>query len=145
MPSIRLVLLSTAHLAFAVSVALGQEPAGTLTSEQLQTLVRGNTWAVQFGGGSDLVAFWDFNADGSLCGRLRGAKAGTKCADVGKWKLHSDKICWDFSWLGETYNYKSVCARARKSDERTYVLIDQTGKLPSVPFHPVMQSNKTSK
>jgi hypothetical protein len=84
-PSIRLVLLATsAHLVLAVSVALAQELADTLSAEQLQILFRGKTWAMEYGGVPDLMAIWDFNADGSLCGRLSGAKAGTKCADIGR-------------------------------------------------------------
>lgn len=141
----RPVLFSIALLLPAVSVALAQERPATLTSEQLQALVRGNTWAVEFGGGSDLPGIWDFNADGSLCGRLRGAKPGTKCADLGKWKIQTDMVCWDFTWLGEAYNYKSVCARVTKADEKKYVLVDPSGKLPEVPFHPVKQSRKSRK
>jgi hypothetical protein len=137
---IRLVRLSTA-LALIAPGALAQDLAGPLTSDQLHTLFRGSTWAVEFGGASNFMPIWDFNADWSLCGRLRGAKAGTRCADTGKWRLQGDLICWDFTWLGETDNYKSVCARAHKVDETTYVLTDQSGKFPPVPFHPVKQSN----
>jgi hypothetical protein len=145
-PSIRLVLLAlSAHLVLAVSVALAQQPAGTLSAEQLQILFRGKTWAMEYGGVPDLLAIWDFNTDGSLCGRLSGAKAGTKCADIGKWKLQGDMICWDFNWLGEGYSYKSVCAHVRKADDRTYLLTDQSGKLPPLPFHPVTQSTKNRK
>jgi hypothetical protein len=65
--------------------------------------------------------------------------------DIGKWKLQGDMICWDFNWLGEVYGYNSVCARVRKADDRTYLLTDQSGKLPPLPFHPVTQSNKSRK
>lgn len=140
----RVVLSSMAQLFVAVSPAWAQQAAPTLSPEQLLTVVRANTWHVDFGGGSDLPGIWDFNADGSLNGRLRGAKAGTKCADMGKWKIHADMVCWDFTWLGADYNYKSVCARVRKTDERTYMLVDPSGKPPPVPFQPVKLSRTDS-
>ena len=145
-PSIRLVLLApSAHLVLAVAQRSAYLPALGPKPPKLQILFRGKTWAMEYGGVPDLMAIWDFNADGSLCGRLSGAKAGTKCADIGKWKLQGDMICWDFNWLGEGYSYKSVCARVRKVDDRTYLLTDQSGKLPPLPFHPVTQSNKSRK
>jgi hypothetical protein len=137
-------LLLPASFALAVSMALAQEPAGVLTSEQLLSLARGNTWAIKIGGGGgDLAEFWDFNADGSVCGRLTGAKPRTKCADVGKWKVQGDTICWDFTWHGQTYGYKSVCARARTADaadKSAYVLIDQNGKLPPLQVQVLRQA-----
>ena len=130
---------SSTILALIAPAVFAQDRAGSLTSDQLHTLFHGSSWAVEFGGASNFMPVWDFNADGTLCGRLRGAKAGTKCADIGKWRLQGDLICWDFTWLGEIDNYKSICARAHKQDKRTYMLIDQSGKFPPVPFHSLAQ------
>ena len=143
-PPIPTVLLLAAHLVSAVAWA--QDSAGTLASEELRNLVRGKTWAMDFGGGGgSLLAFWDFRVDGSLCGRFRGAELGSRCADTGKWNQRDDTLCWDFNWFGETLNFKSVCGQIRKADGNAYVVIDQAGKLPPLRFHPVTQSNERRK
>jgi hypothetical protein len=121
-------------------VVAAQTTAGTLIAEQLKPLVSDKTWAITFGGelkDPARTAYWDFKADGSLCGRQHGSKAGTKCADSGHWKLQSDAICWQFQWIGETYGYKSLCVRVRKMDEKMYEAIDQSGRVPPVPFYPL--------
>ena len=122
-------------------VATAQAHASDLTAEQLKALVSGRTWAIHFGGEQTITdpgraAYWDFRADGSVCGRLHGSKAGTKCADTGKWKLQGDLLCWDFTWMGESRDYKALCAHAEKAEGKTYHLIEQNGKL-TVPFYPV--------
>jgi hypothetical protein len=130
------------HVAFVVSfAATAQTLTSDLTAEQLTTLVSGKTWAISFGGELTITdpartAYWDFKADGSVCGRLHGSKAKTKCADTGKWKLQGDLLCWDFTWMGESHDYKSLCAHARKAEGKTYLLIEQNGKF-TVPFYPV--------
>ena len=139
----RILASSVMQLAFLVSfAATAQTSAGDLTAEQLRTLVSGKTWALAFGGEQTVTdpgrtAYWDFKADGSVCGRLHGSKAGTKCADNGKWKLQGDTLCWDFQWMGESHEYKSLCVHARKAEGKNYQMIDQNGKLPPVPFYPV--------
>ena len=120
--------------------AAAQTAADTLPAEQLKSLVNGKTWAITFGGelkDPARTAHWDFKADGSLCGRQHGSKAGTTCADAGQWKLQGDAICWQFQWIGETYGYKSLCVRVRKAEGKTYEAIDQSGRVPPVPFYPL--------
>ena len=122
-------------LPFAVAA---QTPADSLSASQLKLLVNDKTWAITFGGeltDPARTAYWDFKADGSLCGRQHGSKAGTKCADSGQWKLQGDAICWQFQWIGETYGYKSLCARVRKAGGKTYEAIDEVGRVPPVPFY----------
>lgn len=122
------------------SVVVAQTPGDALSAEQLKALVSGKTWALTFGG--DLkdpsrTAYWDFKPEGSVCGRLHGAKQGSKCADAGTWKLQGDVLCWNFEWIGVNYGYQSTCKRVRKADGKLYELIDPEGKMQAVPFHPV--------
>lgn len=132
---------SAALLIYVLSlVAAAQTASDTLTAEQLKPLVSDKTWAITFGGelkDPARTAYWDFKADGSLCGRQHGSKVGSTCADTAQWKLQGDAVCWQFQWIGETYGYKSMCARVRKADSKTYTLIDQSGRVPPVPFYPV--------
>jgi len=137
----RIVISSIMQLIFLASFAASaQTPPGSLTAEQLKTLVSGRTWAISFHGDLTnpvLVAYWDFKANGSLCGRFSGSKAKDRCADEGKWSLQGETVCWDFQKIGEGYGYKSVCARVRKVDEKRYELNARDGKLQLVPFYPV--------
>ncbi len=136
----KILASSVVPLALLVSFAAAAQTSDTLTAEQLKPLVGGRTWAITFGGeltDPARTAYWDFKADGSLCGRLHGSKAGTECAYIGKWKLHADTICWELQWIGGSYGYKSVCARVRKAEGKTYEVIDQNGKMPPVPFYPL--------
>ena len=124
----------------SASLSAAAQTTDTLTAEQLKPLVRDKTWAITFGGelkDPARTAYWDFKADGSLCGRHGGNKAGTKCADTGQWQLQGDAICWQLQWIGEAYGYKSMCSRVRKADGKTYELIDQSGRVPLVPFYPL--------
>ena len=135
----KILALSVGHLALVVPFAIAaQTPVDTLPASQLQLLVTDKTWAITFGGeltDAARTAHWDFKADGSLCGRQHGSKAGTKCADSGQWKLQGNAICWQFQWIGETYGYKSLCAHVRKAAGKTYEAIDQSGRVPPVPFY----------
>ena len=137
-----ILLSSFAQLALVVSfAATAQTSASDLTAKELKTVVTGKTWAISFGGEPTVkdpgrTAYWDFKADGSVCGRLHGSKAKTKCADTGKWTLQGDLLCWDFTWMGESHDYKSLCGRARKADGKNYQLVEQNGKM-TVPFYPV--------
>jgi len=137
----KILASSFVQLTFVASfAATAQITASDLTAEQLKTLVSGKTWAISFGGELTITdpgrtAYWDFKADSSVCGRLHGSKAKTKCADTGKWKLQGDMLCWDFTWMGEGHDYKSLCAHARKAEGKGYLLIEQNGKM-TVPFYP---------
>jgi ABC-type transport system substrate-binding protein len=134
----RILASSFMPLAFAVAfVATAQTLVSTLTAEQLKTLVNGKTLAIGRWGDPTVTdpgrtAYWDFKADGLVCGRFHGSKAGTKCADTGKWRLQGDTLCWDFQWMGESHDYKSLCVRAHKAEGKNYQLIDTNGKLPPV-------------
>src|SRR5688572_17240250 len=135
----RILTLSVGTLAVVVPFAAdAQAPSDTLPADQLKLLVTDKIWAITFGGelkDPARTAHWDFKADGLLCGRHHGSKTGTKCADTAQWKLQGDAICWQFQWIGETYGYKSMCARVRKSDAKAYELIDQSGRVPPAPFY----------
>ena len=120
---------------FAASSALAQTSGSDLSADEVKALVTDKVWNITIGGGDpNVTAFWDFKADGSLCGRLRGGTAQSKCADDGKWKIQGDTLCWDFKWIGEQYGYKSLCGRVRKGDATSYQLIDPAGKYEPVLF-----------
>lgn len=101
---------------FAASSALAQTPGSDLSADEVKALVTDKVWNITIGGGDpNVAAFWDFKADGSLCGRFRGGTAGSKCADDGKWKIQGDTLCWDLSGLVSnmaTNRYAGVYARA---------------------------------
>lgn len=124
------------------SFVVAQPIASDLTAEQVKQLTSGRTWAVAFQkenlANPHLTAYWTFEADGKLCARLFGSKAGTKCADEGKWRFEGDQVCWKLQWMGESgqYNYKSACGRPRKIGDKTYEFIDVSKDLIWLVFQP---------
>jgi hypothetical protein len=110
MTTASLAWLTACTLAIAAP-ALGQS-AKALDAGQLKPLVSGRSWAISFYGNPSepaVTATWDFRADGTLCGRPAGSKPRDKCADEGKWALKGALLCWDLTWLGGTYGFKSAC------------------------------------
>ena len=106
--------------------------------DELGNLVKGRKWMIAFAGNlSGLTAYWDFNADGSMCVRVVGAKPDDRCADNGQWKLDAQSLCWDLNWMGEQYGYKSACVRVQKVDEQRYEAFNIKGGYRQFVFRPV--------
>ena len=119
-------------VALLATLPWGTAPADDIKGDDLKKLANGRTWAISWQGNlSDprITTYWDFRADGSVCARLVGSKKGDKCADVGKWNVQDDKICWQLTWLGEIQGYKSVCGQVRAGGQSRYELLKEKFQL----------------
>ena len=107
--------------------------AEPLSAEKIRALLNGNTWKIGLRGSfteSRLVHFWDWKPDGSVCGRLGGAKKGESCADVGKWRLEGNRLCWQYTWFNAFGYYKAGCFHIEGADEGKYLAnSEKTGNL----------------
>ena len=106
--------------------------AGPLSEKESRALLNGTTWKIGMQGRfTGLVYYWDWKPDGSVCGRLGGAKKDTPCAEVGQWKLEGNRLCWRYNLFHFfSYGYKAACVRIEGTDERKYLTIsERTGNL----------------
>jgi len=97
---------------------------------ELSDLVKGRKWLVAMQGdlsNAGTSAYWDFNADGSMCVRFAGAKPNDRCADTGQWKLDGQTLCWDLKYVGEQYGYKSACVKVQKAGAKDYQMHNVKG------------------
>jgi hypothetical protein len=124
---LRFVILMLALPGFEVAA---QTPASIAMSDpELLAVTSGKSWALSFYGNPDepgVTQIWDFRTDGSLCARAGGSKPNDKCADMGKWKVADQKVCWELSWLGEAYGYKNACSQALKGESGRIKLIKES-------------------
>jgi hypothetical protein len=128
-----------ARLAFVVSLsATAQTMPAKLGAEQIRSLVSAQTLVLRFPGvppsDPQFHSHWDFRADGSLCARLIGSKAGTDCADLGVWKIQDDRLCWTLQRIGTSSGINAVCGAVRQNTDGLYELLDSTGKLGPTLF-----------
>jgi hypothetical protein len=118
--------------------AMAQPLPEDLKADQIRSLIAGKTLAMRFAGtpisNSNFFGHWDFKEDGSLCGRLIGSDPGTECADIGKWQLQDNTLCWQFQRIGTTTGINSVCGWIRKAQGNLYEVVDTTGKTGSTLF-----------
>ena len=123
---IRSAGLAIALLATISSGAAAQD----LGPIELNELVKGRKWLVAIGGdlsSTGLPAYWDFNADGSMCVRFGGAKPTERCADEGRWKIDDQTLCWDLKYVGEQYGYRSACVKVQKAGATDYQMHNVKG------------------
>lgn len=123
--NLRLALVMT-----MLAVVSGGAVAADIGPEELAGIVKGRKWQVAIGG--DLAdpltqAYWDFNADGSMCARFAGGKPNDRCADDGQWKLDGQTLCWELQRIGEQYGYRSACVRVQKVNARDYPMHNVKG------------------
>lgn len=120
---------STALAGFATAAtlavpAMAQTPE-KIAGDELSALATGRTWAISFYGNPDNPSstnVWDFRKDGSVCARGVGSKRSEKCADVGKWSVKGEKLCWELTWMGEGAGTKTACSAVSKSPKDRYDL-----------------------
>ncbi len=109
--------------------------ANTVVSDELLALVSGRSWAMSTYGDPTNPAttmIWDFRSDGSVCARMGASKIGDKCADEGKWNLHNDRLCWDLTWFGGSFGFKTACCSvSRSGPDRLHL---QSEKVPDLTF-----------
>ncbi len=107
--------------------------AEALSEEESRALLNGTTWKMgQLGSfTSNLVVYWNWKPDGSVCGRIMGLSKDEPCSDVGQWRLEGNRLCWRYDWLpvGDG-SYRVACVRIEGTGERKYLLInDKTGNI----------------
>lgn len=76
--------------------------AEALSEKESRALLNGTTWKMGRDGNftvSNWVTYWDWKADGSVCGRIQGAEKDHPCADVAQWRLEGNRLCWQYTWL----------------------------------------------
>ena len=99
-----------------VAVAASAQSAVTVAGRDLSALASGRSWSLSPYGDPDNPAVsmvWDFRSDGSVCARAAGTKAGDPCADEGRWSIKGDLLCWELSWYGASYGFKTACSSVR--------------------------------
>ena len=125
---IRLIALAGCLFAIVENSAYAE----ALSEEESRALLNGTTWKMGWSGSfaSDWGTYWDWKPDGSVCGRLGGAKKGESCADVGKWRLEGNRLCWQYTWFNAFGYYKAGCFHIEGADEGKYLAINEkTGNL----------------
>ena len=126
---IRLIALGGCLLAIVGNSAYAE----ALSEEESRALLNGTTWKMGTHGNftyKNWVTYWDWKRDGSVCGRIGGANKYDPCADVGKWRLEGNRLCWQYTWLNPFEFYKVGCVRIEGTGERKYLAInDKTGNL----------------
>ncbi|MCH9044573.1 MAG: hypothetical protein IIA40_00540 [SAR324 cluster bacterium] len=125
---IRVIALGGCLLAIVGNSAYAE----ALSEEESRALLNGTTWKMGLFGNftiSNVVTYWDWKPDGSVCGRIAGANKDEPCADVGQWRLEGNRLCWRYDWLPFTY-YRVACVRIEGTGERKYLAIsEKTGNL----------------
>jgi len=128
----RIVMAFTALYCGAVAAELGPE--------ELSSLVKGRKWLIAVQGNlshAGHAAYWDFNADGSVCPRFGGSKPNDQCADEGQWKLDGQTLCWELKRIGEQYGQKSACVQVKKVSDTDYEAHNIKGGFRQFVFRPV--------
>jgi len=124
----------------AFMVLIGNAYAEEVTPDDLRNLVMGRKWLTAVQGDLSFAghaAYWDFNADGSMCVRLTGRKPNDPCADTGQWKLDGQTLCWDLKFMGAQYGYKSACVRVQSVGEQQYEAFNIKAGYRQFVFRPV--------
>ena len=124
--------------AFAAGAPLAASGQAELDADKLKALLAERTWVVAFYG--DLtdklrIAYWDFNADGTVCVRLASNPPKSPCGDTGKWRLEGNSLCWDLGWFGKQNQFQSVCGRARPHGD-AYHFLDRKSQISLMAFRP---------
>ena len=109
--------------------------ANAVVGDELRTLVSGKSWALSTYGDPTNPAttmVWDFRSDGTVCARPGASKVGDKCADVGKWNLRDNLLCWDLTWFGASFGFKTACNSVKRSSPDRVQLHSE--KAPELTF-----------
>ena len=137
--SIRVFLFAAALVAFVLPAY--SQSGLRVTGEDLLALVSGRSWAISPYGDPEKPAVtmvWDFRSDGSVCARAGASKVGDKCYDEGKWTVKQHLLCWDLTWYGEAYGYKSSCSTVWKMGPgRLELRSEKTPELPGMAVKPL--------
>lgn len=120
-----------------ISMAASAAPqAGeSIIGDDLVAMVSGRSWALSTYGNTSNPAtamVWDFRKDGSVCARFAGSRVGDKCADEGRWRIDGDKLCWDLTWFGGTFGFKTACSIVQRVGPERVELRNE--KLPDLTF-----------
>ena len=125
----------------AVSLPALHAQANAVVGDELRNLVSGKSWALSTYGDPTNPAttmVWDFRSDGTVCARFVNSRVGEKCADVGKWNLRDNLLCWDLTWFGGSAGIKTACNSVKRSGpDRVHLHSDKAPELTFMVVHPL--------
>jgi len=129
-------------LSLVATEAFSQSPT-SLSGSEISNLVSGRSLAISHYGdptpNSATTSVWDFRKDGSVCARYVGAKRSEKCAEVGKWTISNDMLCWELPTIGRGLGTNPACSTA--SQPKTDLLELRNQKTPDLVFARVLVLN----
>jgi hypothetical protein len=137
--SLRPIAKRTVQATFLMSLsAIAQPSQNDLDDVQIRSLVSGKRLELRFDGtppsNPNFFSHWDFRADGALCARLIGSGPQTQCAEVGKWRVENNALCWQLTKIGTTTGINSTCGKVRMRQGGLYEMVDVAGKLGPTLF-----------
>ncbi len=98
--------------------AYAQTDAVPVVGDELRALITGRSLALSTYGDATNPAtsmVWNFRRNGSVCARPVAAKPSDKCADEGTWTLKGDVLCWELTWFGGSFGFKSACSSLKRT------------------------------
>ena len=109
-----------------------------VSAAALLELVRGNKLAISYYGdpGETAAMYWDFKADGSICGRIIGSKPNDNCAEMGKWNIEGTLLCWELPSIGKSLSFNTACSTLFQVKPNRYELRNR--KTPELKFATLM-------
>lgn len=98
--------------------------AKTLDATAVRSLVSDRIWQQKARSGPGLK-YWSWTSDGWVCLRIEDKNG--KCADTGRWKLDTDRLCYDLKWGGASLGVKSSCFRISDKGNGLYEALQDNG------------------
>ncbi len=111
-------------ISFFTLCASFQAAAVTLDAKAAKSLISDRMWTQNSQVGPGL-RYWSWKSDGSVC--LRTESKTSKCADKGRWKLDSGRLCYELEWGGASMGVKSACFRISDQKEGLYEALQDNG------------------
>ena len=124
---------STAHLGAALAISLGllsSSPAfaQTLDGDTIRDLALQGTWAAQ----GAVSGFWSWSEDNTVCLRMgRVFDPDGDCADTGNWSINDNVMCYELTWLWESYDVRKNCYTVHPLEDGRYETRYHGGALDS--------------
>lgn len=98
--------------------------AETLDAKAARTLVSDRVWQQKPSSGPN-YRYWSWKPDGSIC--VRTDDKADKCGDTGRWKLESERLCYDLRWDGLNRGTKYGCFRISDQGKGRYEALQDSG------------------
>lgn len=98
--------------------------ADTLDAKAARSLVSDRIWKWKARSGP-ATKYWSWTSDGRVCLRIEDKNG--KCADTGRWKLDTDRLCYDLKWGGASLGVKSNCFRISDKGNGIFEAVQDNG------------------